>query len=73
MNHSAGIRHLAGLKILLHAVADVNARDEDGNNVLHMLDSPFMEERCKIELARVLERGVDINARDGDGRRRWRG
>ena len=32
-----------------------------------------MEERCKIELARVLERGVDINARDGDGRRRWRG
>ena len=64
----ASIRHLVTIKILLDAGADVNARDGDGDNILHLLDSPCMEERCKIELARLLlERGVEINARDGDG------
>ena len=59
---------MVALNILLDAGVDVHARDNRGRTVLHMLDSPFIDKRCKIEVAReLLERGVDINARDQDG------
>ena len=67
-NPRVGIHHVVALNILLEAGADVHARDNCGRTILHMLNSPFIDERCKIEVTRkLLERGVDINARDQDG------
>ena len=62
---------MVALNIQLDAGMDVHARDNRGRTVLHMLESLFIDERCKIEVAReLLERGWILMPGIRMGRRR---